>query len=474
MAISKTTSSKAIIRKIFRDLNPSSDNWVEDAIEWIGEALEHIGAAAQLEKKLCLVNIKDYKGALPTDLYYINQVAVNSSVNPSIATELDELLAKVDDIYYLLENNPAQDLTYQLRDFNSRILVLENIYTSSETGLVPLGYCTTNFPKDIHCPNCANTVTNYRDCYYIESDWVKTSFQNGKVCLSYMAFPIDDDGYPLVPDDISFKEAMFWYVYKKILLGGDSITNNGVDYTFAEGQWKYYCTQARNAANYPDIAKMESFMNQWVRLIPNINRYDEGFDTLGARENLYRGRYNSFNVQSWPEANRTGGGTPSTGPKAESAVRRVSLAVWEANTNATVQNVIANYPTPLQLNSPLSTDVTLTPGNATIAVGTNNWVLGNMNAGNTLQFTFNITGTLAGNTNGADILVRVTLTNTDNNTNYTIGEYYYSGVAGAVSFAGVVTYINTNIASASLKVEIDSPNVQMNNARISSGNIRIQ
>jgi len=390
MAISKTTSSKAIIRKIFRDLNPSSDNWVEDAIEWIGEALEHIGAAAQLEKKLCLVNIKDYKGALPTDLYYINQVAVNSSVNPSIATELDELLAKVDDIYYLLENNPAQDLTYQLRDFNSRIVVLENIYTSSETGLVPLGYCTTNFPKDIHCPTCANTVTNYRDCYYIESDWVKTSFQNGKVCLSYMAFPIDDDGYPLVPDDISFKEAMFWYIYKKILLGGDSITNNGVDYTFA----------------------------------PNINRYDEGFDTLGARENLYRGRYNSFNVQSWPEANRTGGGTPSTGPKAESTVRRVSLAVWEANTNAAVQNVIANYPTPLQLNSPLSTDVTLTPGNATIAVGTNNWVLGNMNAGNTLQFTFNITGTGAGVSTG-DVVVKITLTNTSlletlefNNTQY--------------------------------------------------------
>lgn len=473
MAINKTTSSKAIIRKVFRDLNPSSDNWIEDAIEWIGEALEHIGAAAQLEKKLCLVHINDFKGVLPADLYYVNQVSVNSSVNPSIATELDDLLAKVDDIYYLLENNPAQDLTYQLRDFNSRILVLENIYTSAETGLVPLSYCTTNFPQNIDCPNCSNTLTNYRDCYYLESDWVKTSFQKGKVCLSYMAFPTDDEGYPLVPDDISFKEAMFWYIHKKILLSGESITNNGVDYLFADQQWKYYCTQARNAANYPDIGRMESFMNQWVRLIPNINRYDEGFDTLGARENLYRGRYNSFNVQSWPESMRTGGGTPSTGPKAESAVRRVSLAVWEANTNATVQNVITNDPIPLQLNSPLSTDVTLTPGNATIAVGTNNWVLGNMNAGNTLQFTFNITGTGSGVSTG-DVVVKITLTNTSNNTDYTIGEYYYNNAQGATSFAGVVTYINTNIASATLKVEIQSATTQITNVVITSGNIRIQ
>ena len=40
--IYKNISSKAIIRKVFRDLNPNGDNWIEDAIEWIGEALEHI------------------------------------------------------------------------------------------------------------------------------------------------------------------------------------------------------------------------------------------------------------------------------------------------------------------------------------------------------------------------------------------------------------------------------------------------
>ena len=51
MAIYKTISSKVILRKIFRDLNPNNDNWIDDAIEWIGEALEHIGAAPRLEKK---------------------------------------------------------------------------------------------------------------------------------------------------------------------------------------------------------------------------------------------------------------------------------------------------------------------------------------------------------------------------------------------------------------------------------------
>ena len=30
-------------------------------------------------------------------------------------------------------------------------------------------------------------------------------------------------------------------------------------------------------------------MNQWVRLIPNINRHENNFEKLGDRANLYRG-----------------------------------------------------------------------------------------------------------------------------------------------------------------------------------------
>ena len=296
MAIYKTTSSKSIIRKVFRDINPNNDNWIDDAIEWIGEALEHIGASTQLEKKVCVLPIVDYKAVLPTDLYYVNQVAVNNAVAPSVETELDELLSQTNEILGLLESNPDQDLTYQMRELNSRIVVLENIYMNNETLLTPLQYCTTNFPRGLHCDNCVNESAKCKECYYIEADRIKTSFASGKVCISYMAFPTDDDCYPLVPDDISFREAMFWYIYKKILLGGEVPVNNGIDYVFAEQQWKYYCTQARNAAVFPDIDRYESFMNQWVRLIPNINRHSYAFENLGTRETLHRGSTNTYGI----------------------------------------------------------------------------------------------------------------------------------------------------------------------------------
>ena len=84
--IYKNVSSKAIIRKVFRDLNPSGDNWIEDAIEWIGEALEHIGASTQFETKQCVIPIVDYKAVLPKCLYYINQVSSSGITGSQVST----------------------------------------------------------------------------------------------------------------------------------------------------------------------------------------------------------------------------------------------------------------------------------------------------------------------------------------------------------------------------------------------------
>ena len=94
MAIYKTISSKVIIRKLFRDLRLQNDNWIDDAIEWIGEALEHIGASSQLTTKVCVLDIVDHRAVLPGDLYYINQVAINSDMPSSVGLELDSLIEK--------------------------------------------------------------------------------------------------------------------------------------------------------------------------------------------------------------------------------------------------------------------------------------------------------------------------------------------------------------------------------------------
>ena len=253
----------------------------------MGEALEHIGATPQLDTKNCVLTVADYKVILPNDFYLMNQVAVNTSISTNISSEIDTISDKMDEIKTLLDENPDQDLYADLRELAARMIVLENMYFKEEDGMTPIPYGTGTFMKSEDCTECSENFLT--DWYIVENGYIKTSFESGKICVSYKAFPIDEDCYPMIPDDVSYREAMFWYVYKQMLLGGFDKPNNKIDYNFADQKWRYYCTQARNSANYPDIDRMESFMNQWVRLIPNINRYENNFEKLGDRANLYRG-----------------------------------------------------------------------------------------------------------------------------------------------------------------------------------------
>jgi hypothetical protein len=290
MAVYNQITSRSIIRKVMRDLQTTDDNWIYDAIEWMGEALEHIGASPQLKDMGCVLTVSNYRATLPADLYYINQVAINNNVLPSVENELTTLLTKVDEIKASIAALTSTDVSLirELRDLTNRIVVLENVYLADTKALQPLAYSTTNFPKALHCNECVNEMATHKESYFVDGGTIKTSFISGKVCLSYKAFPLDDEGYPMLPDDISFKEALFWYVYKKLLMGGTQVAVNGIDYNYADQQWKYYCTQARSAANFPDIDKYESFLNQWVRMIPNMNRHNNGFENLGTREQLTR------------------------------------------------------------------------------------------------------------------------------------------------------------------------------------------
>lgn len=454
MAIYKNVSSKVVIRKIFRDLNPNTDNWIDDAVEWIGEALEHIGASPQLVTKTCIVDIKDYKGAMPADLYYINQVAINTTADAeSMAYNIDEIRDQLDNILEGGANSSAQ-----LNEVNARLHVIENAYMDSNA-LTLLAYCTTNFPKNAHCENCVNELATGEDCYYVDDNMIKTSFPRGKVCLSYTAFPVDDDCYPMVPDDISYKEAMFWYVYKKMLLGGMPPTNNGIQYDFAEQQWKYYCTQARNAANFPDIDKYESFMDQWVRLIPNINRHAEGFITLGARESLDRsGKYGvRSQLGSSPRLSKSNTITQST---KESSKKYITVVYWNNNTNS-----IAAVSTDLQsLTNPLVGEYTLNDNEYNVQREATYWSLENLSATTEIEYTFKITATGVGD---SEVIVKVIIGN------LIVESFTYNGVSDNNEFEGSADINASAIESGNLSIQI-SCNSIITDVKLLEGNIKIK
>jgi hypothetical protein len=53
--------------------------------------------------------------------------------------------------------------------------------------------------------------------YKINDNYIITTFKEGaSVLMAYKAFPVDEDGYPLIPDNEKFKQAVQWYIMHKL------------------------------------------------------------------------------------------------------------------------------------------------------------------------------------------------------------------------------------------------------------------
>ena len=207
----KSVSSKSVIAKVYRDLQlKENDRWI-DMIEWIGEALNHIGAYSQLEKKeLAGVSVSNYRAILPCDLYNIIQISKSGK---------------------------------------------------------PLQYLSGSFDATFHCKSSSNLHSQSKYGYTINGNYINTNFTDDTIDLAYTAFQTDDDGFPMVPDEISYKEAMVRYIVMKLKYPDYINNREGMTegkYNKIEEDWHFYCKQAAGKAMMPSLDQMESIKNQWV------------------------------------------------------------------------------------------------------------------------------------------------------------------------------------------------------------------
>ena len=231
MAIYKTISSKYIISKLHRDIGLEDTNYTSDIIEWCGEALEFIGTAAQLERKEATLTIHSHKAALPVDFVQLIQVR----------------------------------------------------YKTESGGYIFPKYNPTSFNPHLQ-DDGANWRSKIQETYSLNPDYVMTDFEEGELDISYYAMPTDEDGFPMVPDNQYFREALFWYCYYKLLGRGFTPKSREITLEFALHQWKFYCTAARNKANYPDIGQYQRFADIWVGLIPPQRLFERGFNLEDPEE----------------------------------------------------------------------------------------------------------------------------------------------------------------------------------------------
>jgi len=292
-----SVSLKNIISKTIRDLQYSKDFPWQNAIEWGAEALQHIGAYGQFEKRCEKIDIQNHRGILPCDFHQLLQVSYNGKpLSPGTGSFMHLMHTSCfsnnkDTDLSLYEQATIARIELQINSINQQLAVATNV-----TVIESLNNSLQDLKKELLCVlNRTSTLSpilekglDERGTYWIGDYYIKTSFANGTVFIAYMAIPTDDEGFPLVPDDISYREAIYRYITMKMMyieyLRGNI---NSTIYLDMENKWHWYCKQARATSNMPDLGMLESIKNQWVRLIPNINQFDTFFNDLNSQEQLH-------------------------------------------------------------------------------------------------------------------------------------------------------------------------------------------
>lgn len=190
------------------------------------DTLKSIGAPMVYEPAVKYVEILDNRGELPSDLFYIDSVE-------------------------FVDKGSCLAMTYAASKSGGRWNCVSQKACSINTGLT----------------------------YSIKRNYIYTDSETGTLKINYNRLSMDDEGFPLIPDNISLIRAL----EAKVKLNHFDIKHDmGEIPNFVvqklEQEYVWYIAQAENSIKMPSIDEMEAIKNALVRIIPNHVAHEQGFD----------------------------------------------------------------------------------------------------------------------------------------------------------------------------------------------------
>jgi len=120
-----------------------------------------------------------------------------------------------------------------------------------------------------------------------KKDTVIVGLKEGTITINYLKLPVDEKGYPLIPDDESYAMAIMWRIAGFLSIQG-ILPNKSLSVEYCNRKWSWYCGQARAEAIAPTPDQWERCVNVWRRLVPMSNEFENNFAQSNHREDLFR------------------------------------------------------------------------------------------------------------------------------------------------------------------------------------------
>lgn len=296
------TSIKKVINDIAIKSGNKTDFNPDDVLYLANGIAELIIPGDSFVESLALIDISNYKGKLPSNFKYISQALYYEEEEDVYPIErvvewtkhmygkdcdLDvklhcdachddcrtQILTLDVDWNYLLKN-PGWGYNHSKFFYGSR--KMEN--TKSSCALpVPkfkLMRKTTNnfFNVPYHINECINFNNDSTVEYNIQYPNIITNFKKGKVLLAYLAAPIDEEGYRMIPDLEHVYDAIYYSIRERLAeqrFDNEPSQNNRIALQLAEAKAKEKRKIAKGKLSEQEPDEWEMFIrNHWVRTVP--------------------------------------------------------------------------------------------------------------------------------------------------------------------------------------------------------------
>jgi len=268
--IYNSVSIQQVIARVVRNTRLQDSSYLTDMVEWIPEAMGYMKTKMEQTEKWKDIEIEFHKGRLPC--------------GPIMLVAVEYCGRRLKTSNTVKHYETGHHLNYgsipaSAELFKSVIIPKEfpdeNVVVDST--IIKEGCCCI---KDVMC--CLEHPSAY---YQVEMDYINTSFRQGCVRIHYFTQPIDGDGFPLIPDNENYKEALYLYVRAKMIGCGyrDKVYNE-IDLM---QRFEVHAARAINEITYPSPDLMDTRIDSLVRFIPPANYWDNFYRTDYSEKSYY-------------------------------------------------------------------------------------------------------------------------------------------------------------------------------------------
>lgn len=252
----KAIADRLLMNPLFKDIN------FEFIVDKAVECLRLVNMPPVYVPGKATIVIKNFRGDLPIDMIYLKQ-AFYISNSSSVQTI----------------GNGTHPTTGDIVDFVSSSAALG-------AELIPMTQATDTVHEAYAClPK--NNSNHDQITFSLTNNKIYTNIEQGGVFIAYQAIAVDEDCYPLIPDNVKLVRAIESYIKYRwfdILNDMDKISDRKL--SKAEADYCWNIGQAQSDMIMPNETEMEALVNSITKLLPSTDQFKQRMKFLGSKEYL--------------------------------------------------------------------------------------------------------------------------------------------------------------------------------------------